>query len=193
MAITQSTILPLQAGEFKINYHKFSDGYCLSFIHGDILVNNPIVRIHSSCLFGESFHSLDCDCQEQLDMTLELIKKNESGVVIYTYAEGRGIGLENKIKSLEIERVKKIDTVEAFKTLGYESDLRNYANEIGALKELNINKNLKIVSGNPYKIDSLIKAGFNIIEKITLKVTVNQYNKSELLAKKNKLGYSIDL
>ncbi len=191
MAITQSTLLPLRCGLFKICYHSFDKGTCISISYGDLQNIVPIVRIHSSCLFGESFHALDCDCADQLDSTLKLIKKNRSGVIVYQYAEGRGIGLENKIKALELQRTQKLNTVEAFALLGFEPDNRKYDIEMTALIDLRINKSIKAASQNPRKLEALQGAGFTITETVHPFVRVTKHNISELLAKKDLLGYNI--
>lgn len=192
MAITSSSILKLKYGDFIVNYHTFKSGDCVSFSYGDIQNKKPIVRIHSSCLFGEAFFSLHCDCRDQLEETLKKIKINGSGVVVYTFSEGRGIGLERKIEAMEVQRVNNLDTVQAFEHLGLKPDLRTYDNEVRALDELKTNKIIKLVSNNPNKINSLNKAGFKISKIIKLKIRLNEYNSKELMTKKEKLGYFID-
>ena len=105
--ITASTIIKTGFGNFKVSYHKFGKKICVSFSYGDLAKNEPIVRFHSACLFGEAFHSLHCDCQHQITKVMSLIQTNGNGVIIYAYQEGRGIGLENKIKSMELERIPR--------------------------------------------------------------------------------------
>ena len=193
MAITAKTLLHLRHGDFTVRYHKTPDGECVSFSLGDIENNVPIVRIHSACLFGEAFFSFHCDCGQQLEKTLSLIKKHKAGVVIYKYDEGRGIGLENKIKSMGIENMNKCTTLDAFTFLGYEKhDYRDYKAEIEALKELNTFKKIQLVSNNPNKIAALKKADFEIIKYLPLKIKLNKYNRSEMLVKKEKLNYYYD-
>jgi 3,4-dihydroxy 2-butanone 4-phosphate synthase/GTP cyclohydrolase II len=193
MAITGSTILHLKYGCFKACFHKTEFGDCVSFSRGDITRGEPIVRIHSACLFGEAFHSLHCDCGEQLDKTLKMIVKRKSGVIIYTYAEGRGIGLENKIKSMNIEREKKVNTIQAFNSLGYaKSDLRDYKREIIALRDLKLSKNIIIVSNNPHKLKELECDGYIIKKIIKQKIKHNKFNRNELFLKKEKKLYYID-
>lgn len=191
MAITQSTILPLKYGLFKICYHAFDKSTCISVSYGDLQNIVPIVRIHSSCLFGESFHALDCECADQLTSSLKLIKKNRSGVVVYRYNEGRGVGLENKIKALELQRTHKINTVEAFKLMGFAPDLRTYDVEVAALGDLRINQVIKAASQNPYKLIALEKAGFTIAETVHPLVRVTKHNISELITKRDLLEYQI--
>ena len=128
--------LSLKYGPFRIAYHSTEYGDCVSLSYGNLQKNIPVVRLHSSCLFGESFHALDCDCAAQLTSTLKMIKRNKSGVIVYRYMEGRGIGLENKIKALELQRTQKINTIEAFSKLGFTPDLRSYDAEVLALREI---------------------------------------------------------
>lgn len=192
MAITQSTILPLAYGQFTITYHVAPDGDCVSIHYGD-LQNEPIVRLHSSCLFGESLHALDCECATQLTSTLKLIKQNRSGVIICRYAEGRGIGLENKIRALELQRTQKINTVEAFKQLGFNPDVRTYELEIRALRDLGIGRHIQAATQNPNKLEALQNAGFVITKEVHPWVRITKHNVNELLAKKNLLGYHISL
>jgi GTP cyclohydrolase II len=192
MAVTQHTILPLEYSSFTISFHKFEAGSCVSISYGDVSVGTPVVRLHSSCLFGESLHALDCDCAKQLTSTLQLIKDNGNGVVAYEYAEGRGAGLENKIQALEIQRTKNVDTVEAFRLMGLGPDLRSYELSIEALRDLRVVSSIKFASENPHKIASIKSAGFEIVEILHPEIKVTKYNKPELLAKKHRLGYLIE-
>lgn len=191
MAITQSTYLELETGRFKVSYHTDNEDACVSLHHGDVTQGTPIIRIHSSCLFGESFHGLDCDCAQQLNLTLKAIVKAGSGAVVYQFAEGRGIGLEEKIRSMETQRCENIDTVESFKRLGYEADLRSYDTVVQALRDLGVSSRVRVASQNPNKIRALEKAGFSIESLVQLEVTVTSQNQPELYAKKHKLGYII--
>jgi len=191
MAITKTTLLPLEYGTFTIAYHKTDKGDCVSVSFGDLQKNTPVVRIHSSCLFGESFHSLVCDCAAQLDSTLKLIVENKAGVVIYGYAEGRGIGLELKIAALELQRTRHINTVEAFKALGFEPDIRTYDVGVMALRQLNVATTIKFASQNPRKLAAVREGGFQVVEQLHPKVQLNKHNIQELRTKKQLLGYNI--
>jgi 3,4-dihydroxy 2-butanone 4-phosphate synthase / GTP cyclohydrolase II len=192
MTITENTILKLKFGDFKTTYHKNKTGEAVSFSHGNIKNDTPIVRIHSACLFGEAFLSKHCDCKDQLHRTFELIKKHGCGVIVYGFQEGRGIGLEKKIKAMEIQRLHDCDTVEAFAELGLKPDLREYSVLTDALKDLNTNKEIILVTNNPEKEKAIKKAGYHIKELVKIKVRLNKYIKHERLTKKNKLGYYID-
>lgn len=193
MAIVQSTILPLEQGRFRIAYHKTDNGDCISVSYGNLQNKTPIIRLHSSCLFGESFQGLDCDCRDQLTSTLKLINKNRSGVVVYRYNEGRGIGLEAKIKALELQRTKKINTVEAFELLGFRPDPRTYEAELTALKDLRINSTIHAASQNPNKLAALRSSGYTIEQELHPLIRLTKHNIHELLAKKEMLGHSINL
>ena len=193
MAITQTTILPLQDGSFKIAYHVTAYGDCVSISYGDLQHAVPIVRLHPSCLFGESLHALDCECAGQLTSTLKLIKRNKSGVIVYRYSEGRGIGLEGKIKALELQRTRKINTVEAFALLGFRPDIRTYEVEMAALSDLGINKHIKAATQNPRKLSALQDNGYELVEELHPLVRVTKHNVQELMAKRDLLGYHIKL
>lgn len=191
MPITQSTILPLKYGDFRISYHRIDETSCISLSYGNLDTTIPIVRLHSSCLFGEAFHALDCDCAAQLSSTLKLIKKNKSGAVVYRYMEGRGIGLENKIRALELQRTNKLNTVDAFQKLGFAPDIRDYRAEIHALRELEPNEFIKIAGQNPHKRRALEDDGFTIVEELHPLIKLTKHNVPELITKKDLLGYNI--
>ncbi len=190
--IYSSTILETIYGKFKVNYHDFNEGECLSLTMGEDQFSEHekvFVRMHSSCLFSQSFHSLDCDCSRQLDAALEKIGGIGTGVVIYLEQEGRGIGLKNKIKSMEYERVNKVDTSIAFKEIGYDSlDYRDYTVAALALKELRCLK-IGLASNDPLKISSLEKCGILIDSREILKYETNDKIEKYLEVKKNKLGH----
>ena len=125
--------------------------------------------------------------------TLQEIKKRGCGVIIYGYDEGRGIGLENKIASMGFEQKYKINTIEAFRKLGYgKSDYRNYAKEVQALDDLAVNKQIHLVSCNPEKEKALELAGYKIRKFLKLKIKLNKYNKGEMTVKRDKMNYYID-
>ena len=191
--ISQSTRIPLEVGTFRISYHRFEQGACLSIAYGNVKAGIPLVRIHSSCLFGESLHGLDCDCAAQLDGTLKLIKEHGKGVIVYQFAEGRGIGLEEKIRALELQRTRGIDTVEAFRVMGLPPDLRSYDIPVKALEDLGVSKEIIFASQNPVKLAAVQEAGFLVRERRYPKVKITKYNKPELLVKKYKLGHDIDI
>ncbi|NIO22780.1 MAG: hypothetical protein GTN38_02000 [Candidatus Aenigmarchaeota archaeon] len=192
MAIVSSTVIQTKFGEFRVSYHETNHGSCVSFSQGDLSKDGVIVRLHSDCLFGEVFHSLHCDCYHQLTKTMSLIHKNKCGVIVYSYQEGKGIGLKKKIEAMEIQRKEKCDSVEAFRKLGLKrSDLREYTAEMEALKDLGLAKNLRTFSGNPMKIKKLKDAGYNIVETLKIdKKNLNILAKKEIKTKIEKMNYS---
>ncbi len=152
--------------------------------------NNVLVRVHSSCLTGETFHSLRCDCGEQLHQALEMIAKEGRGVLLYMHQEGRGIGLVNKLHAYALQD-KGLDTVEANLKLGYPADLRNYGIGAQILVDLGL-KNVRLLTNNPRKIRGLRGYGLKIVERIPIEIkpkTVFAYK--YLQTKKKKLGHLI--
>jgi len=190
--IYSSTILDTKYGDVKINYHQFSEGDCMTLIFGDIkkLVKLPIlVRLQSSCLFSQAFHTIDCDCNKQLEASFKLMSE-KGGVIVYIEQEGRGIGLKNKIKSMEYERVNKVDTEVAFKKLFDRLDYRNYDIVGYALKELGI-RNVKLITSNPDKIKAIEKQKIKVIEIVKLNYDITPKIKRYLEVKKEKFNYHI--
>lgn len=120
----------------------------------------PFVRMHSSCLFSESFGAIDCDCSRQLRRSIALIAQ-EGGYVIYRYDEGRGTGLEHKIASISLQQSLGIDTKEAFEALGKPADPRSYEVEIAAMKYLQIGEKVRLLTNNTAKLDALSSEGFS--------------------------------
>ena len=193
MAISTSTFISTDFGLFRVCYHKNKTGICISFSKGDLSKGTPIVRFHSACLFGEAFHSIQCDCDSQILNAMRLIKRQSNGVIIYTYQEGRGIGIEKKIKAMEIQRLSKCDTVEAFKKLGLnKSDYRNYKESISALKDLGVSKTILTFSGNKGKIEALEKEGYKInriLKSYNHIKNLSKLARKEIETKKKKMGY----
>src|SRR5579875_1849182 len=95
----------------------------------------PIVRIHSQCLTGDVFHSLRCDCRQQLELALATIAETGAGILLYEQQEGRGIGLMAKLRAYELQD-QGLDTIEANLELGYKADCREFEVPAKALKLL---------------------------------------------------------
>lgn len=190
--IYSSTILNTENGDFKVNYHEFDTGDCLTLIKGEVDAVIPIfVRVHSSCLFSQSFHTIDCDCSRQLISSMEEISRRGRGIIVYLDQEGRGIGLKNKIKSMEYERLNKVDTSHAFNALGYgKLDYRDYTSAVEALKEIGCKK-IRLASNDPHKIKSLEEGGFEIVSREKLIYETNEHIDKYLDIKKKKLGHLI--
>ena len=183
--------LPTEYGNFKAIVYECSKGlHHIALVKGKINGKNDIlVRVHSECVTGEVFHSLRCDCQQQLDKALKLIAKDD-GVLLYLRQEGRGIGLVNKIKAYALQD-KGMDTVEANEKLGFKADARDYTVGTQILADLGI-KRIKLITNNPKKIEGLERYGIKIVERVPLIIKPNTTNKKYLEAKKKKLGHYLE-
>lgn len=163
-----STVLPTRAGEWTVQWHGGEQGAeCVSFSVSRPKKPKftPTIRIHSACLFGETFGSIECDCRAQLDAAMDEIRKS-GGAFIYLFQEGRGAGLCGKIAAMELQRVRGISTSDAFQALGLPGDLRDYGQAVAALSDLGIGPEVRLITNNPQKIDALSAAGFRIIERV---------------------------
>lgn len=149
----------------------------------------PYVRIQSSCLFGETFRTTQCDCGEQLDMSMDLINE-KGGILFYLDQEGRGHGLFNKTKELRLQE-EGLDTVEASEKLGFKPDERDYQVVIDLLHEMGIKK-IKLITNNPRKLVAFENSEIEIEERVPLEVEWNDDNYKYLHAKKHKLGHLLD-
>ncbi len=186
--------LPTAFGEFKIAvYENTIDQYQhVALIKGEILGDDEpvLVRVHSECLTGDTFHSLKCDCGEQLDAALQKISEEGRGVVLYLRQEGRGIGLLNKIRAYELQDAGK-DTVEANTLLGFPQDAREYGIGAQILYDIGVRK-MKLLTNNPKKLVGLNGYGLEIIERLPLSVKANEANEFYLKTKKEKMGHILN-
>ncbi|MBQ3642713.1 GTP cyclohydrolase II, partial [bacterium] len=186
--------LPSEYGDFKIlAYTNMLGGVDqVALVKDDGSDKIPMVRVHSECLTGDVFHSMRCDCQNQLQQALKLINEYGKGALIYLIGhEGRGIGLVNKIKAYALQE-KGQDTVQANLSLGFEADLRTYGIGAQILKDLGYTK-FKLITNNPKKIIALDGYGLEIDERISLKTQMNEYNEKYLHTKVDKMAHLIDL
>jgi 3,4-dihydroxy 2-butanone 4-phosphate synthase/GTP cyclohydrolase II len=150
-----------------------------------------LVRVHSECLTGDVFHSLRCDCGDQLLRAMEMIGEEGKGALVYMHQEGRGIGLANKIKAYALQEKGK-DTVEANEALGLLPDLRDYGIGAQILAHLGIRK-LRMMTNNPKKIIGLKGYGLEVVERVPIIVEANRKNIAYLRAKQEKMGHMLDL
>jgi GTP cyclohydrolase II len=159
----------------------------LAMILGDIHSFPPLVRIHSQCTTGEVFHSLRCDCHDQLHLALRAIAEEGAGVLIYEQQEGRGIGLMEKLRAYELQD-QGLDTVEANLRLGHAVDLRDYALAVQVLHFLDI-RSIRLISNNPDKLSAVLSSGIEIVERISADVQGNPHFARYLATKRERLGH----
>ncbi len=188
------TYLPTQFGEFRLHVYKsiLTQEQHLALIKGRIKgEKNVLVRVHSSCLTGDVFHSLRCDCGAQLHRALEIIEKGGRGVLLYMHQEGRGIGLFNKLKAYELQD-RGLDTVEANEALGFKPDLRDYGIGAQILADMGLST-IRLLTNNPRKIVGLKGYGLKIVQRLPLEITPTRLNRAYLRAKKKKLGHILKI
>jgi len=148
------------------------------------------VRVHSECLTGDVFHSLRCDCGPQLEKALELLGKQKRAVLVYMRQEGRGIGLENKLKAYRLQD-GGLDTVEANEKLGFPADLREYGLGAQILHYLGVRR-MNLLTNNPKKIAGLHGYGLEVVDQVPLSTTPNSQNLKYLRTKRDRLGHTLD-
>ena len=185
--------LPTEFGIFRIVGFEMPESKKehVALVMGDIENdNNPVLaRIHSECLTGDALHSLKCDCGFQLATALKQISKEGRGVLIYHREEGRGIGLINKIRAYALQD-QGLDTIEANLALGFAADERDFKVCADIFNLLGV-KQVRLLTNNPAKIETMKNAGINITERVPLNVGENRYNTKYLDTKAKKMGHFI--
>src|SRR3954469_22883231 len=163
--------LPTEHGEFRIvGYRSATTGEeYVALVKGELSADTPtLVRIHSQCLTGDVLHSLRCDCGRQLEAAFEFVELEGRGVIVYQQQEGRGIGIVNKIRAYAMQDAG-LDTVEANVALGFAADARSYDECAAIFCDLGLRK-LRVMSNNPEKLRALEDAGFEIVERVALRI-----------------------
>jgi 3,4-dihydroxy 2-butanone 4-phosphate synthase/GTP cyclohydrolase II len=161
-------------------------------VKGDVDgTEDVLVRMHSECLTGDVFHSLRCDCGEQLDAAMQRIAEEGKGVIVYLRQEGRGIGLIHKLKAYALQD-GGLDTVQANEALGLPPDLRDYGIGAQILIDLGLSS-IRILTNNPKKIVGLEGYGLSVVEQVPLRIQPNVHNQRYLTAKRDKLGHLFPL
>jgi len=186
--------LPTDHGDFKLVAYKQVDNgeEHLALVKGTWSPDEPVlVRVHSSCVTGDIFGSQRCDCGPQLHAAMDMVDRAGKGVVLYMHQEGRGIGLINKLKAYKLQQ-EGVDTVEANRLLGFDSDVRDYGVGAQILFDLGVRK-MKLMTNNPRKRTGLVGYGLEIAENVALEIQANVHNRHYLLTKKLKLGHSLGL
>jgi 3,4-dihydroxy 2-butanone 4-phosphate synthase / GTP cyclohydrolase II len=184
--------MPTKYGNFKlIPFRQISNGLeHVALIKGEWEIDEPIlVRVHSSCITGDIFGSLRCECGEQLHKAMQLIEKEGKGVVVYMNQEGRGIGLMNKIRAYKLQE-EGFDTVDANLHLGFDADERDYGVGAQILRETGVSK-IRLMTNNPKKRIGLEAYGLSIVENVALEVAPNQYNAYYMQTKKIRMGHDL--
>jgi 3,4-dihydroxy 2-butanone 4-phosphate synthase / GTP cyclohydrolase II len=187
-----SVRMPTAYGDFDlVAYKQIHTGEeHLALVKGSWEENEPVlVRVHSSCVTGDIFGSMRCDCGEQLHNAMQIVENEGKGVVLYINQEGRGIGLLNKLKAYKLQE-QGLDTVEANIKLGFKMDERDYGVGAQILRDLGICK-MKLISNNPTKRAGLIGYGLEIVDTVPLQVKANPHNKKYLDTKKEKMGHDL--
>jgi len=169
------------------NNDKNEDEEAVALVMGDVKPRAPLVRIHSQCLTGDVFHSLRCDCRQQLELSLTMIAAEGAGILIYEQQEGRGIGLMAKLQAYELQDAG-LDTVEANERLGFKADHRDFTLPAEILKALGVTE-VRLLSNNPDKVDALERAGVRVVERVPCEVTPSPHAEEYLKTKKEKLGH----
>jgi GTP cyclohydrolase II len=161
----------------------------VALIHGDIHATAPILRIHSQCLTGDVFHSLRCDCHDQLHLALKRIAEEGAGILIYENQEGRGIGLMAKLRAYELQD-QGLDTIEANEQLGFEADQRHFELPAEILKFLAVPA-VRLITNNPDKVAALEQAGIRVRERLAATVPSEPTFERYLETKREKMGHLV--
>lgn len=190
----ETVFLPTEYGEFRLTpFRDLSNGLeHVALVKGEWQENEPVLcRVHSSCLTGDVFGSLRCECGAQLHRAMQMIEQEGRGIIVYMNQEGRGIGLMNKIRAYKLQE-QGDDTVEANVHLGFRPDERDYGVGAQILREMGA-KHLRLLTNNPVKRVGLESYGIEIVENIPIEIAPNKYNERYMRTKKEKMHHNLHL
>lgn len=185
--------LPTRFGHFQVVAFHAPDEpkEHAALVHGDISGKEDVpVRLHSECLTGDAFTSLRCDCREQLETAMETVQSLPAGAILYLRQEGRGIGLENKIRAYQLQEAG-FDTNEANIQLGFKADERDYEIAANMLRAMGV-RSVRLLSNNPDKMRDLEAHGIRVTGRIPIQVPANKHNAHYLETKRVKSGHMLD-
>lgn len=184
---------PSEYGDFiAIAYNSEVDKAThLAIAKGKIDGEKPVlVRLHSECMTGDVFATKLCDCGQQLQKALHMIEKEGNGVLLYLRQEGRGIGLDNKIRALELQELG-VDSAEANLALGFPVDLRDYKVATQILLDLGVRK-IRLMTNNPDKINGLTSNGLEVVERVPIQIPICKESANYFKTKRDKMGHLLD-
>jgi 3,4-dihydroxy 2-butanone 4-phosphate synthase/GTP cyclohydrolase II len=186
------TAMPTAFGDFTIvGYRSLVDQkHHVALVKGDVAgTDDVLVRMHSECLTGDVFHSLRCDCGEQLEAAMAMIEAEGRGVIVYLAQEGRGIGLLNKLKAYRLQE-GGLDTIDANLELGLPADLRDYGIGAQILVDLGLST-VRILTNNPKKIHGIAGYGLTVTQQVPIAVDANPHNRAYLSTKAARMGHGV--
>ena len=186
--------LPTDFGKFKLILYKdiIEDNSHIALVKGDLTLKDAkdsiLVRVHSQCLTGDIFHSLKCDCGDQLSTALKMIENEKRGALIYLPQEGRGIGLINKLKAYALQQNDNLDTVDANLKLGFPDDLRDYGIGAQILADLGLTR-IRLMTNNPRKIVGLAGYNITVVERVPIETEISEYSEKYIETKRVRMGH----